>query len=201
MDLRAAVVVTRNKALLSHFGRDRFERMAMSSDPVGEVVMLFYTSLLALVEAPHEQTSKLVKIAQDRVHRAGLPGLPDEETYRRVRDHPTVMGQRFRRNALAIASPRSPLRPVTGLQPSTGYSAFAELRTPREDFLQWAVRCGRSGLRLNPTVVHPAAPPRPGSRSTPVANSCGSISRRSRPPSTTVCAFSAATRPTSSSRT
>ncbi|APE24520.1 MULTISPECIES: aminotransferase class I/II-fold pyridoxal phosphate-dependent enzyme [Streptomyces] len=152
--LRAAVVVTRNKALLSHFGRDRFERMAMSSDPVGEVVMLFYASLLALVEAPREQTSKLVQTAQDCIHRAGLPDLPDEETYRRVRDHLTAMGERFRRNALAIASPQSPLRPVTGLQPATGYSAFAELRTPRADFLQWVARCGRSGLRLNPTVVH-----------------------------------------------
>ncbi|MGW2183249.1 aminotransferase class I/II-fold pyridoxal phosphate-dependent enzyme [Streptomyces sp. NPDC001732] len=152
--LRAAVVVTRNKALLGHLGRDRFERMAMSSDPVGEIVMLFYTSLLALAEAPREQTHKLVQIAQDCAHRTGLPALPDEETYRRVLDRLTVMNERFRRNALAIGGPRSPLRPITGLQPTTGYSVFAELRAPQEDFLQWVIQCGRSGLRLNPTVVH-----------------------------------------------
>ncbi|MFG2836005.1 aminotransferase class I/II-fold pyridoxal phosphate-dependent enzyme [Streptomyces zaomyceticus] len=152
--LRAAVVVTRNKALLGHFGRDRFERMAMSGDPVGEVVMLFYASLIALADAPREQTPKLLQIAQDCVLRAGLPALPDEETYRRVRDHLTIMSERFRRNALAIADSRSPLQPITGLQPATGYSAFAELRAPQEDFLQWVARCGRSGLRLNPTVVH-----------------------------------------------
>jgi hypothetical protein len=50
--LRAAVVVTRNKALLGYLGRDRFERMAMTGDPVGEVVMLFYASLLAVADAP-----------------------------------------------------------------------------------------------------------------------------------------------------
>ncbi|MFF8917437.1 hypothetical protein ACF08M_30050 [Streptomyces sp. NPDC015032] len=126
----------------------------MSGDPVGEVVMLFYASLLAVEDAPREQTRKLMQIAQDCVHRAGLPALPDEETYLRVRDHLSVMSERFRRNALAIEDPRSPLQPITGLQPTTGYSAFAELRAPQEDFLQWVARCGRSGLRLNPTVVH-----------------------------------------------
>src|SRR5690606_25754913 len=97
---------------------------------------------------------KLVQIAQDCVHRAGLPTLPDEDTYRRVRDHLTGMSKRFRRNSLAIEGPRSPLQPITGLQPATGYSAFAELRAPQDDFLQWVARCGRSGLRLNPTVIH-----------------------------------------------
>jgi hypothetical protein len=64
------------------------------------------------------------------------------------------MSERFRRNALAIESPRSPLQPITGLGPATGYSAFVELRTPQEDFLQWVTRCARSGLCLNPTIVH-----------------------------------------------
>jgi hypothetical protein len=152
--LRAAVVVTRNKALLGHLGRDRFERMAMTGDPVGEVVMLFYASLLAVTDAPREQTSKLVQIAQNCVDRAGLPSLPDEETYRHVRDHLTIMSERFRRNALAVEGPRSPLQPITGLDPANGYSAFAELRTAQEDFLRWVAQCGRSGLLLNPTVVH-----------------------------------------------
>lgn len=88
------------------------------------------------------------------MHRAGLPALPEEETYRRVRDHLTVMSERFRRNALAVAGPQSPLRPITGLQPATGYSTLAELRAPQKDFLQWVARCSRSGLLLNPTVVH-----------------------------------------------
>ncbi|MFF3786293.1 aminotransferase class I/II-fold pyridoxal phosphate-dependent enzyme [Streptomyces sp. NPDC001933] len=152
--LRAAVVITRNRALLRHLARDRFERMAMSGDPVGEFVMLFYASLLTVVEAPFEQTPKLVQIAQDSVHRAGLPALPGEETYRRVRDHLTVMAERFRRNAHTLDGPRSPLRRVPGPEPAAGYSAFAELRTPQEGFLPWVVQCGRAGLRLNPTVVH-----------------------------------------------
>ncbi|MGW7327097.1 aminotransferase class I/II-fold pyridoxal phosphate-dependent enzyme [Streptomyces sp. NPDC054840] len=152
--LRAAVIVTRNRALLQHLARDRFERMAMSGDPVGEVVMLLYASLLTVVDAPAEQTAKIVQIAQDSVHRAGLPALPDEETYRRVRDHLTVMSERFRHNAHALECPRSPLRRITGLEPAAGYSAFVELRTPQEGFLPWVVRCGRAGLRLNPTVVH-----------------------------------------------
>ncbi|MGW1766482.1 hypothetical protein ACWCQL_20710 [Streptomyces sp. NPDC002073] len=46
------------------------------------------------------------------------------------------------------------LRRITGLEPAAGYSAFVELRTPQEGFLPWVVRCGRAGLRLNPTVVH-----------------------------------------------
>ncbi|MEU8759534.1 aminotransferase class I/II-fold pyridoxal phosphate-dependent enzyme [Streptomyces sp. NPDC048659] len=152
--LRAAIVVTRNKALLRHLGSDRFERMAMTGDPIGEIAMLFYVSLLAVADAPSEQTGKLVQIAQDCAHRANLPALPDEETYRRVRGHLTSMSERFRRNALALADPRSPLRPITGLEPATGYSTFAELRAPQEDFLDWVARCGRSGLQLNPTVVH-----------------------------------------------
>ncbi|MER7468411.1 hypothetical protein [Streptomyces sp. NPDC097981] len=40
------------------------------------------------------------------------------------------------------------------MEPAAGYSAFAELRTPQDDFLAWVVRCGRAGLRINPTVVH-----------------------------------------------
>ncbi|MFJ8210336.1 hypothetical protein [Streptomyces sp. NPDC096033] len=40
-NLRAAVVVRRNKSLLGHLGRHWFERMAMTGEPVGEVVMLF----------------------------------------------------------------------------------------------------------------------------------------------------------------
>ncbi|MFI0220368.1 hypothetical protein [Streptomyces lydicus] len=126
----------------------------MSGDPIGEIVMLFYASLLIMVGAPAEQTGKLVQIAQDSVRRAGLPTLPDEETHRRVRDHLTVMSERFQRNALTVEGPRSPLRRITGLEAAVGYSTFAELRTPQADFLQWVVRCGRSGLRLNPTVVH-----------------------------------------------
>src|SRR5690606_8701853 len=152
--LRAAVVVTRNKALLQHLARDRFERMAMSGDPVGEVVMLFYASLLTVVGAPGEQTAKLVQIAQDSVRRAGLAELPEEETYRRVRDHLTVMAERFRRNAQTLDSPRSPVRRIPGMEPAAGYSAFAELSTRQDGFLPWVVRCGRAGLRLNPTVVH-----------------------------------------------
>jgi hypothetical protein len=152
--LRAAIVVTRNKALLGHLGRDRFERMAMTGDPVGEIAMLLYVSLLAVADAPSEQTGKLVQIAQDCAHRANLPALPDEETFRRIRDHLASMSERFRRNALAVEDPRSPLQPITGLEPATGYSTFAELRAPQEDFLQWVARCGRSGLRLYPTVVH-----------------------------------------------
>lgn len=152
--LRAAVVVTRNKALLQHLARDRFERMAMSGDPVGEVVMLFYASLLTMVEAPAEQTAKLVQIAKDSVRRAGMPALPDEETYRRVRDHLTVMAERFRRNAHALDGPGSPVRRIRGMEPAAGYSAFAELSTAQEDFLSWVAQCGRAGLRLNPTVVH-----------------------------------------------
>ncbi|MGX1887630.1 aminotransferase class I/II-fold pyridoxal phosphate-dependent enzyme [Streptomyces sp. NPDC055287] len=128
--LRAAVVVTRKKALLQHLARDRFERMAMSGDPVGEVVMLFYASLLTVVEAPAEQTGKLVQIVQDTVRRAGLPALPDEETYRSARDHLTVMSERFRHNARALEAPTSPLGRITGLEPAAGYSAFAELRAP-----------------------------------------------------------------------
>lgn len=152
--LRAAVVVTRNKALLQHLARDRFERMAMSGDPVGEVVMLFYASLLTVMEAPVEQTAKLVQISQDSVSRAGLTELPEEETYRRVRDHLTVMAERFRHNAHALDGPASPVRRIPGMEPAAGYSAFAELRTPQEGFLPWVARCGRAGLRLNPTVVH-----------------------------------------------
>ncbi|MGW7199552.1 hypothetical protein [Streptomyces chryseus] len=152
--LRAAVVVTRNTALLQHLARDRFERMAMSGDPVGEIVMLFYASLLTVLEAPVEQTAKLVQIAQDSVRRAGLPALPEEETYRRVCHQLTVMGQRFHRNAQALDAPSSPLRRIPDLEPAAGYSAFAELRTPQEGFLAWVVRCGRAGLRLNPTLVH-----------------------------------------------
>ena len=152
--LRAAIVVTRNRALLSHLGRDRFERMAMTGDPVGEIAMLLFVSLLTVADAPSEQTGKLVQIAQDCAHRANLPALPDEETYRRIRDHLTGMSERFRRNALALEDARSPLQPITGLEPATGYSAFAELRAPQEDLLPWVARCGRSGLHLNPTVVH-----------------------------------------------
>ncbi|MFB8085010.1 aminotransferase class I/II-fold pyridoxal phosphate-dependent enzyme [Streptomyces sp. NPDC055992] len=152
--LRAAVVVTRNKALLQHLARDRFERMAMSGDPVGEVVMLFYASLLPVVEAPVEQTAKLVQIAQDSVSRAGLATLPEEETFRRVRDHLAVMAERFRRNAHALTGPESPVRRIPGMEPTAGYSAFAELRSPQEGFLPWVAQCGRAGLRLNPTVVH-----------------------------------------------
>ncbi|WP_338673879.1 hypothetical protein V1460_12985 [Streptomyces sp. SCSIO 30461] len=150
--LRAAVVVTRNRALLDHLGRDRFERMATGGDPVSEVVMLFYASLLTVLDAPVEQTGKLVQVAQDCVRRAGLPELPDEETYRRVRNHLAAMSKRFRRNARALEA--SPLRRITGLDPSAGYSTFAELGTPQEDFLAWVMRCGKAGLRLNPAVVH-----------------------------------------------
>ncbi|MCC2275469.1 aminotransferase class I/II-fold pyridoxal phosphate-dependent enzyme [Streptomyces sp. ET3-23] len=152
--LRAAVVISRNKPLLQHLARDRFERMAMSSDPIGEVVMLFYVSLLTVLQAPAEHTSKLVQIAQDSVQRASLCALPDEETYRRVRGHLTTMSKRFHRNAHALESARSPLRRLEGLEPAAGYSAFAELRTPQDDFLPWVVRCARAGLLLNPTVVH-----------------------------------------------
>ncbi|MFD7853402.1 aminotransferase class I/II-fold pyridoxal phosphate-dependent enzyme [Streptomyces microflavus] len=152
--LRAAVVVTRNKALLQHLARDRFERMAMSGDPVGEVVMLFYASLLAVVEAPAEQTTKIVRIAQDSVRRTGLAALPEEETYRRVRDHLAVMAERFRRNAHALDGPGSPFRRIPGMEPAAGFSAFAELRTSQKGFLPWVAQCGRAGLRLNPTVVH-----------------------------------------------
>ncbi|MBW3709700.1 hypothetical protein DTB58_38680, partial [Streptomyces griseus] len=152
--LRAAVVITRNEALLQHLARDRFERMAMSGDPVGEVVMIFYACLLTVVEAPHEQTAKLVRIAQDSVSRAGLAALPKEETYRRIRDHLTVMAERFRQNAHALDGPGSPVRRIPGMEPVGGYSAFAELRIPQERFLPWVTLCGRAGLRLNPTVVH-----------------------------------------------
>ncbi|MEV3996122.1 hypothetical protein ACFYPK_22150 [Streptomyces halstedii] len=34
-----------------------------------------------MVEAPGEQTAKLVQSAQDGVRRAGLPALPEEETF------------------------------------------------------------------------------------------------------------------------
>ncbi|MEU7316525.1 aminotransferase class I/II-fold pyridoxal phosphate-dependent enzyme [Streptomyces sp. NPDC007083] len=152
--LRAAVVVTRNTKLLQHLARDRFERMAMSGDPVGEVVMLFYASLLTVVEAPVEQTAKRVQIAQGSVRRSGFAALPKEGTYRRVRDHLTVMAERFRRNAHALDGPRSPVRRVPGMEPAAGYSAFVELSTPQDGFLSWVARCGRAGLRLNPTVVH-----------------------------------------------
>ncbi|MFJ8856078.1 aminotransferase class I/II-fold pyridoxal phosphate-dependent enzyme [Streptomyces sp. NPDC102437] len=152
--LRAAVIVTRDKALLQHLARDRFERMAMSGNPIGEIVMIFYASLLAVLEAPAEQTGKLVQIAHDVAYEAGLPSLPDEETYRSVRDHLAVMSERFRLNNRTLDSPSSPLRRIADLEPAAGYSAFAELRHPQESFLPWVVQCGRSGLLLNPTVVH-----------------------------------------------
>lgn len=42
----------------------------------------------------------------------------------------TVMAELFRRNAHTLDGPRSPMRRIPGLEPATGYSAFAELRTP-----------------------------------------------------------------------
>ncbi|MEU8779473.1 hypothetical protein [Streptomyces sp. NPDC048606] len=126
----------------------------MSGDPVGEIVMLFYASLLTVMEAPVEQTAKLVQLSRDSVRRSGLAALPGEETYRRVRAHLTVMGERFRRNAHTLESPGSPVRRVPGMKPAAGYSAFVELSTPQDGFLSWVTRCGRAGLQLNPTVVH-----------------------------------------------
>ncbi|WP_331773287.1 hypothetical protein OG948_58880 (plasmid) [Embleya sp. NBC_00888] len=152
--LRAALVVSRNRPLLEHLSRDRFERMATSGNPIGETVMLFHTSLLPVLEASAARTRELVETARDRARRARLPDLPDERTYRDVRDHLTAMGERFRRNARALEDPQSPLRPITGVGAATGFSAFAELAAPRGDFLRWVTRCGGAGLRLNPTVVH-----------------------------------------------
>ncbi|MFJ2744804.1 hypothetical protein ACIO3O_34685 [Streptomyces sp. NPDC087440] len=152
--LRAAVIVTKNKALLGHLSRDHFERLAMSGNPVGEIALLFYVSVLLLLDAPDDHLGKLVQIAQDCVRRAHLPALPDEEIHHRARAHLTAMGNRFRHNAEALTDPASPLRQIEGLAPAAGYSAFAELHPPQADFLRWVSDCGQRGLRLNPTVVH-----------------------------------------------
>ncbi|MEV7565658.1 aminotransferase class I/II-fold pyridoxal phosphate-dependent enzyme [Streptomyces tanashiensis] len=108
--LRAAVVVTRNKALLGHFSRDRFERMAMTGDPVGEVVMLFYASLLALADTPREQT------LQAGPDRPGLRAPRRSACPPRRRDLPprprppdrherTLPPQRARRRRPSVATP------------------------------------------------------------------------------------------------
>ncbi|MFI1890276.1 hypothetical protein [Streptomyces jumonjinensis] len=64
------------------------------------------------------------------------------------------MRRQFCCNLRAVEAPDSPLRQPSGTPAPDGYSGFAELATPRDDFLAWTRHCASRGLLLNPTVVH-----------------------------------------------
>ncbi|MEV3925890.1 aminotransferase class I/II-fold pyridoxal phosphate-dependent enzyme [Actinomadura coerulea] len=153
--LRAAAVISKSTALMEHLGRDNFERIATTSNPLAEMAITLYSSVLPMLEAPHQQSAQqTVRSAHAIVKRAGLPELPGHGDFQRLRQHLTAMSDRFRRNTETLDSEDSPVRIVHTAAPAAGYSAFAELREPQPDFLRWVQECGRQGLRLNPAVVH-----------------------------------------------
>ncbi|AJT62439.1 hypothetical protein T261_0750 [Streptomyces lydicus] len=152
--LRAAAIVTRNTALLKHLSRDGFERMAMCGNPLGEIALVLYVSLLRLLDSPEEQTAKLVRTARETAASAGLPDLPSTGAHHRIRAHLRRMAARFQHNAELVTAPGSPLRTLPEAQPGAGYSTMTELRQRQPDFLTWVRECGHAGLVLNPTVVH-----------------------------------------------
>ncbi|MFD7551459.1 hypothetical protein [Streptomyces sp. NPDC059816] len=103
--LRAAVLVTRSPALTRHLGGDRFERMALTTSPLAEAVMIFYISLLNVLEAPRARTDELVHALHTRMRRAGLPPPPGPDAYERIRHHLNALRARIRRNTRTIAAP------------------------------------------------------------------------------------------------
>ncbi|MFD4479506.1 hypothetical protein ACFWPU_25780, partial [Streptomyces sp. NPDC058471] len=61
---------------------------------------------------------------------------------------------RCRSNARLVTEADSPLAFAPATTPVAGYSAFPRLVSEQGDFLSWIRATGRTGLRLNPTVVH-----------------------------------------------
>ncbi|MFI1015970.1 hypothetical protein [Streptomyces sp. NPDC020965] len=156
--LRAAVVITRNRPLLQHLGSDRFERLATTSSPMAEAVMILYTTLLQILQTP-ASTSSIVQAAHGLTRAAGQPAPPGPEAFDRLRLHLTAMRRRFRHNLHTLERMRLPLRRPSGHAAPDGYSGFAELATPQADFFAWTRHCASRGLLLNPTVVHGGTAP------------------------------------------
>ncbi|KJS60135.1 hypothetical protein [Streptomyces rubellomurinus] len=151
--LRAAAIITRNRALQQHLTADAFDR-APTSAPLTSLLMVLYAALLHAVNGPPENLDKRHHMAQQIVQDHGLPPLPDTATTHRVQAHLDGMARRFRSNSVLLTEADSPLTFADGLAPTAGYSAFPRLRLDEGDFLGWVRRCGANGLRLNPTVLH-----------------------------------------------
>ncbi|MBC2879330.1 MULTISPECIES: PLP-dependent aminotransferase family protein [Streptomyces] len=151
--IRAAAVITRDRALRAHIASDAFDRAPVTS-PLGSLLMVLYAALLTALDSPVEHLGKLHASAQDTVARHRLPPLPGAANFRDLCAHVERMTGHYGANARMLARASQALALPESLRPTAGYSAFPQLAVPRADFLEWVRSCALDGLHLNPTVVH-----------------------------------------------